>query len=120
MATMELPRHRADELLSRLTDQVATRYDASTVFGAPVERDGVTIVPVASSRFGFGGGFGEDRPKDQDGGGGGAGGTVVPLGYVELTDGRSRYVPVIHPARMLALIAGGVLAGLLILSRRER
>jgi uncharacterized spore protein YtfJ len=120
MAPMELPRHRADELLSRLADQVATRSAASTIFGAPVERDGVTIVPVASSRFGFGAGFGEDRPKDQDGGGGGAGGMVVPLGHVELTDGRSRFVPVIHPARMLALLAGGVLAGLLILDRRER
>jgi uncharacterized spore protein YtfJ len=119
MATIELP-HRAEDLLSRLGEQVATRYAATTVFGTPVERGAVTIVPVASSRFGFGAGFGEDRPKDQDGGGGGAGGTVVPLGYVELTDARSRFVPVIHPARMLALIAGAILAGLLILGRRDQ
>ena len=66
-------------------------------------------------RFGLGGGGGEDREKHQDGAGAGAGGTVTPMGYIELKDGRSRYVPLVHPARMLALTAGALLAGLAIL-----
>jgi uncharacterized spore protein YtfJ len=36
------------------------------VFGAPVERDGVTVIPVAAIRFGIGGG-GSDPSKGQDG-----------------------------------------------------
>jgi uncharacterized spore protein YtfJ len=113
-APAERPRRRVDELLSKLAEQVGATFDASTVFGSPVEREGVTIVPVATARFGFGGGAGEDRAKDQDGAGGGAGGTIAAAGYIELKDGRSRFVPAIQPARMFALTLGALLAGLLI------
>ena len=57
---------------------------------------------------------GTDPSKGQEGEGGGGGGGVTPTGYIELKDGRSRYVPVVHPARMLALVLGAVIAGLLI------
>jgi uncharacterized spore protein YtfJ len=69
---------------------------------------------VATVRYGLGGGGGEDRVKHQDGAGAGAGGTVTPTGYIELKDGRSRYVPLVQPARMLALVAAATLAGLAI------
>jgi uncharacterized spore protein YtfJ len=107
------------DLLSRLAGQVGTQFAASIVFGTPVEGDRVMIVPVASSRFGYGGGSGEDRTKDQGGSGGGAGGTVVPIGHIELKDGQSRFVPVVRPARMLALVAAAILAGLMILRPRN-
>jgi uncharacterized spore protein YtfJ len=81
---------------------------------AAVERDGVTVVPVAVARFGFGGGSGGDRAKDQDGAGAGAGGMVAPAGYIELKDGHSRFVPIVNPARMLALVSATIRAGLLI------
>jgi len=108
------PRRRTDELLAMLAERVGARLTASTVYGTPVERDGVTVVPVAAARFGFGGGGGSDPAKEQEGAGGGGGGSVTPVGYIELKDGRSRYVPVVHPARMLALVCGAGLAGLLI------
>lgn len=108
------PRHRTDDLLSKLADRIGAAYGASTVFGLPVERDGVTVVPVAVVRFGFGGGAGGDSTSDQDGEGAGAGGMVTPAGYIELKDGRSRFVPIVHPTRMLALVAGAILTGLLI------
>jgi len=106
---------RVDEMLGKLSERLGTQFSASSVFSDPVERDGITIVPVASVRFGLGGGGGEDREKHQDGAGAGAGGTVTPIGYIELKDGRSRYVPLVHPARMAALTAAAVLAGLAIL-----
>jgi uncharacterized spore protein YtfJ len=101
---VQAPRHRADELLARLAERVGARFDASNVFGAPVERDGVTVVPVATIRFGLGGGGGSDPRKGQDGEGGGAAGSASATGYIELKDGRSRFVPVVHPARMLLLV----------------
>jgi hypothetical protein len=87
------------ELLATLADRIGAQFSASTVYGTPIERDGVTVVPVAAARFGVGGG----------------GGGVTPAGYIELKGGRSRFVPVVHPARMLALIGCTVLAGLLIM-----
>jgi len=91
------PRRRGDELLSMLAERIGARLGVATVFGAPVERDGVTVVPVAVARFGIGAGSGSDPSKAQEGEGGGGGGTVVPTGYIELKDGRSRFVPVVPP-----------------------
>ena len=112
-AAGQAPRRRADELLTTLAERIGARLSTSTVYGTPVERDGVTIVPVAAARFAFGGGGGSDPGKGEGEGGGGGGG-VVPVGYIELKAGRSRYVPVVHPARMLALVCCTALAGLLI------
>jgi uncharacterized spore protein YtfJ len=114
-STTTVPPRRGDELLSMLAERIGARLGAATVFGTPVERDGVTVVPVAVARFGIGAGSGTDPKKGQEGEGGGGGGTVVPSGYIELKDGRSRFVPVVRPSRMLMLVLGAVLAGLLIL-----
>jgi uncharacterized spore protein YtfJ len=84
------------------------------VFG----RDGFTVVPVAFARFGFGAGSGSDPSKRQESEGGGGGGIVAPTGYIELKDGRSRFVPVVHPARMLALVLGAVISALAIIRPR--
>ena len=113
-AAAEQPRRRADELLATLADRIGARFSAATVYGTPIERDGVTVVPVAAVRFGVGAGGGSDPSKEQEGEGGGGGG-ATPAGYIELKGGRSRFVPVVHPARMLALICCTVLAGLLIM-----
>jgi uncharacterized spore protein YtfJ len=106
---------RVDAMLATLSERLGTQFSATNVFSAPIERDGVTVVPVASVRFGLGGGGGEDREKHQDGAGAGAGGTVTPMGYIEVREGQSRYVPLVHPARMMALTCAVVLAGLAIL-----
>ena len=112
--TPQAPRRRTDELLSGLAERIGARLTAATVYGAPVERDGVTVVPVAAVRFGIGGGGGFDSAKGQEGDGGGGGGGATPVGYIELKDGRSKFVPVVHPARMLAIVCCAGLAGLLI------
>jgi uncharacterized spore protein YtfJ len=123
-ATAEHPRRRADDLLAMLADRIGARMGAATVYGTPIERDGVTVVPVAAARFGIGAGRGSDSSKEQDGEGGGGGGGVTPAGYIELKGGRSRFVPVVHPARMLALVCCTVLAALLVMrpaaDRRRR
>jgi uncharacterized spore protein YtfJ len=77
-----------------------------TVYGEPISANGVTIVPVAEVVFGFGGGGGGGTGTGPSagpesalqggsggGGGGGGGGVVDPVGYVEITDGGSRWVP---------------------------
>jgi len=110
----DVPRHKSDDILSALAEKVGARFTASTVFGSPLERDGVTVIPVAAVRFGFGAGGGGDATGQQEGEGGGAMGAGGPVGYIELKDGRSRFVPIVHPARMLALICGAALGAVLI------
>ena len=104
-------------MIGALVERYGGRFGASTVFGTPVERAGVTVIPVATARFGFGGGAGWDPDKRQEGEGAGVGGTVTAAGYIELKDGRSRFVPVVHPERMIAMAIAGALAALFVARR---
>src|SRR6266568_3085238 len=66
------------ELLERIGETVGNRAQVSTIFGEPVQREGVTVIPVAKARFGFGGGGGSgSREGDEGSGGGGGGGVAV-------------------------------------------
>ena len=108
-----LPRRRADELIATLADRLGAHFGVSSVFGEPVERDGVTVIPVATVRYGFGGGTGSDPAKQQEGEGAGGGGSITAAGYIELKDGRSRYVPIVRPERMVVLAFLAMLAVLI-------
>ena len=89
MTEMQSGTTLADELLQRIGQTVGDKANVSTVFGDPVERAGITVIPVAKARFGFGGGGGGGARGGQEGsGGGGGGGAVVsPVGYIEVRRG---------------------------------
>ena len=85
---------------------------AKAVFGEPVERDGVTVVPVARVRYGVGagGGRGPGRRKkgeagegEQVGYGHGGGVQAAPVGYIELSGGKASYRRIADPARPMAV-----------------
>jgi uncharacterized spore protein YtfJ len=82
------PPRRVADVLFGLAERLGGRVTASTVYAPPVEREGVTVSPVATARFVVGGGSGSDPEKGQEGGGGGGLGRVAPAGYIELNDGR--------------------------------
>jgi hypothetical protein len=52
-----------NQLLERIGQTIGEKAHASTIFGEPVEREGITVVPVAKARFGFGGGGGSGRVR---------------------------------------------------------
>lgn len=85
---------------------------AQRVFGEPIERDGVTVIPAAAVRFGggFGSGSGEG-PNDQGGRGEGGGGglSATPVGVYVIKDGQVRWEPAIDLNR---IILGGQLIAL--------
>ena len=104
----------ADELLQRIGQTVGQKASVSTVFGDPVEREGVTVVPVAKARFGFGGGGGGGvRDGDEGSGGGGGGGAVVsPMGYIELRGGTAHFKRIASPFDLVGLVVAAALAAL--------
>jgi uncharacterized spore protein YtfJ len=80
------------------------------VFGEPVERDGVTVIPAATVIGGGGGGGGESgRESTQDGEaaqpesgfGSGFGGVMWPAGAFEISEGRVKWRPAIDLTRVL-------------------
>ena len=96
-AKREAEADAADERLNRFMESLGGTASAKAVFGEPVEKDGVTIVPVARVRYGGGGGGGRGRGRkkkgdagdaDQVGFGHGGGVQAAPVGYIELSGGR--------------------------------
>lgn len=71
--------------------------DSSSVIGEPViTPDGTTILPVSKVSFGFGSGGG-DLPSSQKelfGGGTGAGVSLTPVGFLVVTGGDTKFIPV--------------------------
>jgi uncharacterized spore protein YtfJ len=104
----------ADELLRRIGQAVGDTAKVSTVFGEPVERAGIVVIPVAKARFGFGGGGGGGSrgPEEGSGAGGGGGAAVSPVGYIELRDGGAQFRRISSPTDILALVAAAALATL--------
>lgn len=107
----------ADVLLRRIADRIGARAGATAVYGQPVSVDGVTVIPVARSRWGFGGGAGEggDDEDSGSGAGGGGGAAASPVGYIEISDGVARFVPISDPAKYWPLVVAGGLVAWLVL-----
>jgi len=94
------------ELLHGVRDAISVRR----VFGEPIERDGVVVVPVA--RVSGGGGGGGDK---DDNGGGGFGLSGRPAGVYVIKDGSVSWRPAVDPVRIVGLV---VLSLALLLRRR--
>lgn len=106
------------------TDVVMRAQEALTVrrvVGDPIERDGITIIPMARVSGGGGSGSGEGPPAaDSDGettgrgSGGGYGVGVVPSGAFVIRDGVVRWQPAVDVNRFLARGQLVVMAALLV------
>jgi uncharacterized spore protein YtfJ len=87
---------------------------AATVFGEPVERDGITVIPVAKARWGFGGGAGQRRDQgsdgtQEDGAGGGGGVQVTPVGFIEIKNDAANFRP-IRTVSLSWILVGSILS----------
>lgn len=82
----------ASRLIDRLLTQIGGKASAKVVFGDAVERDGITVIPVARIRWGVGGGGGSAPEGEGSGGGGGV--VADPIGYIEVTSAGATFRPI--------------------------
>jgi uncharacterized spore protein YtfJ len=103
---MELEKpNSADIFIGTMAEKLGAVARAATVFAEPVERDGITVIPVAKAQWGFGGGVGHRR--DEDGAGGGGGVQVTPVGFIEIKDGEAEFRR-IRTGSLPLMIAAGI------------
>jgi uncharacterized spore protein YtfJ len=105
-----------------ISEIAATAREALTVrrvFGDPVERDGLTVIPAAWIAGGFGGGKGQD-PKGQEGEGGGFGMSGRPAGAYVLEAGGLSWHPALDVNRVIGVIGLVVTTYLLMRPRMAR
>jgi sporulation protein YtfJ len=75
--------------------------DVDTVVGSPITTpDGITIIPVSSVSYAFGGGGGDYPVKEKGGfgGGSGAGVKIEPIGFLVVKEGSVRMINITPPA----------------------
>lgn len=102
-------------------------YDAVTVrrvYGDPIERDGIVLIPAAAVRGGFGYGGGNDDHGNQ-GGGGGSGVSARPVGMYRIEEGRVSWEPALDTTRVALLGQAVAIVALLVIrsalrSRKRR
>ena len=91
-------------LVENLAQTFSTKAGTNAVYGQPITQGELTIIPVAKVRFGLGGGSGAQKPG-QGGSGGGGGAGILPIGYIEIKGGESRFVRLNTPMVILQTIA---------------
>ena len=102
----------ADRFIGTMAEKLGAVARAATVFGEPVEREGITVIPVAKARWGFGGGAGQRKAegaggKQEDGAGGGGGVQVTPVGFIEIKNHEADFRP-IRTVSVSWIIMGGI------------
>jgi len=103
-------------MLEALTTGLREHFTVRQVFGEPIERDGVTVVPVATIAAGGGGGGHRDDTTDDSGGG--FGGHAKPAGIYEIRDGEVRWRPAVDVQRLVSTAA--LVMAVLLLTRLRR
>lgn len=131
--TTEAPREQtAERTLGDALGRMIESVGAGAIFGAPIEREGVTIIPCSEVMIGFGMGGGSGfGPADTGRGeratapaegasvatggggiGGGGGAQGRPVAVVTISEGRARVLPVVDVTKFMlaALTSAGFVA----------
>ena len=126
-------RSSIDGFVERMAERVGSKASVRAVFGDPIERDGLTIIPVARVRWAFGGGAGRgpiavgpgsgdgatastaDEGMSGAGTGGGGGATADPIGYIEIGPDGASFKPIGTPMPSPGfMLASGATAALVL------
>jgi uncharacterized spore protein YtfJ len=94
---------------------ITDNSSVARVFGEPIDREGVLIIPVASVRGVFGGGDGapvQSGSEQLSGWGGGGAWSATPAGTYVLKNGEMGWVPAVDANRSVLL---GYLTGIVAL-----
>jgi len=111
-ATLSEPT-RAEDVLLRLSEKLATTASARTVYGEPVHAHERTVIPVAKFGYGLGATSGGRNGETVGGGSGGGGVGAKPAGYIEITNQGTRYVAFSTPRQLLIAVFAGIATGYL-------
>lgn len=93
-------KHPISDLLTTTMEKLHTMVDSNTIIGAPIQAEGVTLIPVSKLSFGLGCGGGDFSTKKQPAnnenfsGGSGAGVKLEPVAFLVVKGENVRLLPV--------------------------
>ncbi len=90
------------QVLNFVADKTLALAKENAVVGAPIERDGITVIPISKLSVGFAGGGSDmldaNRKKRQHPAGGGAKVTLTPMTFLVIAGGEVQQIRVEAPA----------------------
>ncbi len=96
--------HPINELMSTTMEKIRTMVDSNTIIGAPIQAEGVTLIPVSKLSFGFASGGSDYATKNHKpatpnnfGGGSGAGAKLEPVAFLVIKGDSVRLMSVTPP-----------------------
>lgn len=104
--------------MSQIDDLLAGAKDTITVkrvYGDPYQSNGVTVIPAASLRGGWGGGEGEGNEDTPAGRGGGMGLSARPIGVYQIKGDSVTWVPALDLSRIVVMGQVVVIVAMLVL-----
>jgi uncharacterized spore protein YtfJ len=111
-------------LLQSLKESILSQANVKAIYGEPIAAHGKTVIPVAKIMYGYGAGAGTggvgDTSARGEGGGGGGGVRAVAVGVIEVSDQRTRFVPITDRKRLAGAVLVGIGLGMLLGWRRRR
>ena len=114
-AGMLVRRMVLDELMTTARETLTVRR----VYGDPIEKDGITVIPAAAVSGGGGGGGGHDD-EGPEGEGGGFGLGIKPAGVYVIAEGHVRWRPAVDVNRLITSLTVVGLAAILARVRLEK
>jgi uncharacterized spore protein YtfJ len=110
-------------LLQSLKENILSQANVKAIYGEPIAANGKTVIPVAKITYGYGagagtGGVGTSSARGEGGGGGGAV-RAVPVGVVELSDQKTRFVPITDRKKLTGAVLEGIALGIWLSWRRR-
>lgn len=108
-------------------ERIQAQAGIQKVYGEPIETHGKTIIPIAKVTFGYGIGIGNlSNPSEETlnninpeamrggGAGGGGGASITPVGVMEITSERTKFIPVDDWKTKSAVFMAGFTTALLL------
>lgn len=112
------------QILQTLGERIQGNAGIHTMYGAPIVLEGKTLIPVGRLAFGFGasrapGQYGTANNAAADEGTGMGGGIVAhPIGMMEVTPTRTRFIPCRDHSRIVLGLILGIFLGVWLRGRR--
>lgn len=104
-----------EDRLAEIIREIEKDSNIQAIVGERIEKGGVTVIPIGrvskAGGFGAGGDVQADDKPEQPGYGYGMGYSrqIEPMGYIEISDGKVTYSPIINVGKLVTI--GAVFAG---------